>query len=96
MKRLLNQLPYNCLERAIFLLGLGILFFLPLIESFNRSAGFSLLLLGSFLISIPYIWIHGITYRPKTLLLLSLLTVFPSQRPVQSLCPAVSLNFSAM
>lgn len=40
----------------LFKLGLTLLFFLPIIESVNRTTGLNLLLIGSFLISSPFIW----------------------------------------
>lgn len=38
---------------ALFFVGLGALFFLPIVESFNRTLGFDLLLIGTMSLSVP-------------------------------------------
>src|SRR3989338_7328835 len=57
-------------------LGLISLFFLPLIESFNRPLGYNLLLVGSLLISANLFWKKRISLDFIDTLFLALLAIF--------------------
>lgn len=59
-----------------FTLGLALLFFLPVIESFNRQFGFSLLLLGSLFISSPLFIKKKIEFDWLEIIWLTILIVF--------------------
>lgn len=57
-------------------LGLGFIFFLPVVESFNRQFGFSLLLLGSLFISSPLFIKKKIIFDWFEIIWLTILIVF--------------------
>lgn len=58
----------------MLLLGLFLLFFLPVVESFNRGAAFFLLYTGAILISFPILWKKRINVDLIDVLFLSFLT----------------------
>jgi len=66
----------NLLTDSSTISGLILLFFLPIIESFNRPLAYNLLLLGSLLIALPYFLRKKIEFDFLDVLFLIVLTVF--------------------
>lgn len=60
----------------LFKLGLVLIFFLPVIESFNRQLGFDFLLLGSLLVSAKFFWERKIILDKINSLWIIMLIVF--------------------